>query len=243
MTDPTQSHRAWIGGMSVRSGFYRRALLVLALTLAVVMPCVLLSLPAAAAKTVKVTADSRLTHQGAKGDTIIEGGLSIEYDDIRITADKATVNMSAGTALLTGGVTLVQGDVRLTSDAMNINMKADEATMSGNVRLTKLEEQQERDAAGKPVTSTITLACSTLKISTATQDFEADGKVTLGKGGQTAQCDHAVYSSSAKSVVLSGAVIIKGEDNESIKCDKATIYTDRDRLEAEGKSMEIVFSI
>lgn len=227
----------------MRSVFHRRTALALALALTAVVLSLVFALPAAAAKTVKVNADSRLVHQGAKGDTIIEGGLSIEYDDIRITAEKATVNMSAGTAVLTGGVTLVQGDVRLTSDTMNINMKADEASMSGNVKLTKAELQQERDAAGKPLTTTITLGCSSLKISTVTQDFQADGKVTLAKGGQTAQCDRAVYTSSAKSVVLSGSVAIKGEDNESIKCDKATIYTDRDRLEAEGKAMEIVFSI
>jgi len=227
------------GGMSVRSVFHRG----LALAMAIIVPCLLLALPAAAAKPVKVTADSRLVHQGSKGDTIIEGGLSIEYDNVRITADKATVNMSAGTALLTGGVTLVQGDVRLTSDTMNINMKEDKASMLGNVKLTKVEEQLERDAAGKPATTTITLGCNKLDISTVTQDFAADGKVTLAKGGQTAQCDRAVYTSSAKSVVLSGAVTIKGEDNESIKCDKATIYTDRDRLEAEGKAMEITFTI
>ena len=49
-----------------------------------------------------------MVHKGAKGDTVIEGGLEIEYDDIVITADRATMNMDAGIAKLAGEVSLVR---------------------------------------------------------------------------------------------------------------------------------------
>lgn len=219
--------------------------LVRGLALAIMASMVVLPLSAEAAKSVRVTTgpESRLTYQGTKGDTTIEGGVTIEYDDVVITSSSATVNIDAGTALLSGGVTLVQGEVTVTAEVMNIYLKEDRAEFSGGVRLTKIEPQAEMDEEGNPVTTTITLDCSTLKISTATQDFDADGDVTVSKGGQVARCHTASYSSSERRIVLEGDVSITGEDNESIRCDRATVYTDRERVEAEGKSMEITFEI
>ena len=195
------------------------------------------------AKSAKVTAYQSMTYKGAKGDTIIEGGLRIDYDDIVITADRATVNMNANTAKLTGKVSLVQGDVTIDCDSMDLNMKKKTASVAGNVRLQKRETQTDKDETGKPKVSVITLTCAAMDIFTDTQNFDASGRVSIVRDGQRAQADKASYRSSEKVLVLTGSVFIQGEDKESIRCDRAQLSTDKVMVVAEGSNMEITFEI
>jgi lipopolysaccharide assembly outer membrane protein LptD (OstA) len=197
----------------------------------------------ALAKSVKVTAYQSMVHKGAKGDTVIEGGLMIEYDDIVITADRATVNMDAGIAKLTGKVALVQGDVTINCDSMDLNIKKKTATVAGSVRLQKRETQVEKDEAGKPKVSVITLTCAAMEIFTNTQDFNASGNVSMTRDKQRAQAEQASYMNSEKVLILTGSVFIEGENKETIRCDRAELHTDQTMLAAEGAKMEITFEI
>ncbi|HON43014.1 MAG TPA: LptA/OstA family protein [Bacillota bacterium] len=201
-----------------------------------------LSIPVQA-KPVKVTAYQSVVHKGAKGDTVFEGGLKIEYDDIVITADRATVNMDAGIAKLGGKVALVQGDVTIGCDSMDLNIKKKIAAVTGSVRLQKRETQVEKDEAGKPKVSVITLTCTAMEIFTDTQDFNASGNVSMTRDKQRAQAAHASYKNSEKMLILTGSVFIEGENKESIKCDRAELHTDQTMVAAEGTKMEITFDI
>lgn len=201
-----------------------------------------LSIPVQA-KPVKVTAYQSVVHKGAKGDTVFEGGLKIEYDDIVITADRATVNMDAGIAKLGGKVALVQGDVTIGCDSMDLNIKKKIAAVTGSVRLQKRETQVEKDEAGKPKVSVITLTCTAMEIFTDTQDFNASGNVSMTRDKQRAQAAHASYKNSEKMLILTGSVLIEGENKESIKCDRAELHTDQTMVAAEGTKMEITFDI
>ena len=201
-----------------------------------------LSIPVQA-KPVKVTAYQSVVHKGAKGDTVFEGGLKIEYDDIVITADRATVNMDAGIAKLGGKVALVQGDVTIGCDSMDLNIKKKIAAVTGSVRLQKRETQVEKDEAGKPKVSVITLTCTAMEIFTDTQDFNASGNVSMTRDKQRAQAAHASYKNSEKMLILTGSVFIEGENKESIKCDRAELHTDQTMVAAEGAKMEITFEI
>lgn len=211
--------------------------------LAFVMVAIMCVVPVEAAREVRLVVDGRVVHKGTKGETTIEGGARIFYGDTVITSSNAVVNMNTNTAVLSGGVSLVQGDVTLTADTMNVNMKQDTAAVKGNIKLTKREQQQEKDAQGKPVFTIITMTCDNLNISTATQDFTAEGRVSIVKDKQKAQADKAVYGNAAKTLTLTGAVNVTGEKDERIKCDKATLHTDKELLEAEGKPIEITFTI
>lgn len=197
----------------------------------------------AQAKSVKVTGYQSVVHKGAKGDTVFEGGLKIEYDDIVITADRATVNMDAGIAKLGGKVALVQGDVTIGCDSMDLNIKKKIAAVTGSVRLQKRETQVEKDEAGKPKVSVITLTCTAMEIFTDTQDFNASGNVSMTRDKQRAQAAHASYKNSEKMLILTGSVLIEGENKESIKCDRAELHTDQTMVAAEGTKMEITFDI
>ena len=199
------------------------------------------SMPAQA-KSVKVTAYQSVVHKGAKGDTVFEGGLKIEYDDIVITADRATVNMDAGIAKLTGKVALVQGDVTIDCDSMDLNIKKKTATVTGSVRLQKRETKLRRMKRQSKV-SVITLTCGTMEIVTDTQDFNALGNVSMTRDKQRAQAAHASYKNSEKMLILTGSVLIEGENKESIKCDRAELHTDQTMVAAEGAKMEITFEI
>lgn len=208
--------------------------------------CAVASLPAAAANKdviVRLGDSGRTTYQGANGDTVLEGGVKIEYGDTVITAQRAVVNMGAGKAHLTGGVTLVQGDVTLGSDAMDADLKKETAVLTGNVKLQKKEQQAEKDSSGKAKVSTIVMTCAYLDISTITQDFTATGPVSITVDKQKAQSAKATYSNAQKVLVLTGSVFIQGGDGETIKCDKASLHTDKEAIEAEGKGMEITFVI
>lgn len=200
------------------------------------------SIPAQA-KSVKVTAYQSMVHKGAKGDTVIEGGLKIEYDDIVITSERATVNMDAGIAKLAGKVLLVQGDVTINCDSMDLNIKKKTAMVSGNVRLQKRETQVEKDETGKPKVSVITLTCATMEILTNTQDFDASGNVSMARDKQRAQAEQASYKNSEKVLILTGSVFIEGENKETIRCDRAELHTDQTMLAALGTKMEITFDI
>ena len=197
----------------------------------------------ALAKPVKVTAYQSMVHKGAKGDTEIEGGLEIEYDDIVITADRATMNMDAGIAKLAGKVSLVQKDVTINCDSMDLDIKKKTATVAGSVRLQKRETQAEKDETGKPKVSVITLTCARMEIFTNTQDFHASGSVSMVRDKQRARADEASYTSSEKVLILTGSVFIEGENKETIKCDRAELHTDQTMLAAEGAKMEITFEI
>ncbi len=212
------------------------------LTALVALVMLAMAVPAQA-KPVKVTAHGYVEHSGAMGDTIIEGGLTIEYDDIVITARRAAVNMDAGVAKLTGKVALVQGDVEIACDSMDLNMKKKTAAVAGNVRLQKRETQVEKDESGKPKVSVVTLTCAAMEIFTDTQNFVASGQVHIAKDGQKAQAEQASYDSDQKILLLTGSVFIEGEDNESIRCDRAELHTDQVRIKAEGESMEVTFEI
>ena len=184
-----------------------------------------------------------MMYTGAKGDTVIEGGLRIEYDDIVITADRATVNMDAGIAKLTGEVALVQGEVTIDCDSMDLNIKKKTAAVAGSVRLRKRETQVEKDETGEPKVSVITLTCAAMEIFTDTQNFSASGIASIARDGQRAQAEQASYKSSDKVLILAGSVFIEGEDKESIRCDRAQLHTDQIMVAAEGTDMEITFEI
>lgn len=211
--------------------------------LALVALVVLAMAAGAQAKEVKVTARRSVEHSGAKGDTVIEGGLTIEYDDILITAERATVNMGAGVARLVGKVALIQGDVEIDCDSMDLNIKKKTAAVAGNVRLQKRETQVAKDESGKPKVSVVTLTCAAMEIFTDTQNFNASGKVSIVKDGQRAQAEQASYNNAGKVLTLTGSVLIQGEENESIKCDRAELHTDQVLVKAEGENMEITFEI
>lgn len=216
------------------------------LVLGVVLVAVLgaaVAVPAhAETKKVRVTAN-RVVYQGPKGDTVVEGDVRIEYGESIITAPRAVVNMETKKAKITGGVVLVKGDVRLSTDTLETDFQKEVASATGNVRLEKREVQQEKDESGKPKVQVITMTCLALEISTETEDFTAKGSVAIMKDRQTATADRAEYSSSRKSMVLTGSVFVQGAEKETIRCDRATFYTDREAVEAEGKPLEITFEV
>jgi lipopolysaccharide assembly outer membrane protein LptD (OstA) len=99
----------------------------------------------AAKKTVIVEVHGRARYEGSKGKTIIEGGVTIQYDDTVIVAASAVMDNAAETAKLSGGVTLTQQDVTVTAREMDVDLKKDSAEVRGNVKLEKREEQAEKN--------------------------------------------------------------------------------------------------
>ncbi len=197
----------------------------------------------AAAKKVNLQVHGKVRYEGSKGRTIVEGGLTIRYDDTVITATNAVIDNAAETAKLTGGVLLTQKDVVLNADEMDVDLKNDTAVVKGNVRLEKREEQAEKDESGKAKVSVVKMTCNILEISTKTQDFIAQGSVLMTKDKQKAQAEKANYDNASKTLTLQGSVAIEDEGNKTIKCDRAILYTDKELVEAEGKPVEITFEI
>ncbi|HAN86487.1 MAG: LptA/OstA family protein [Bacillota bacterium] len=197
----------------------------------------------AAKKTVIVEVHGRARYEGSKGKTIIEGGVTIQYDDTVIVAASAVMDNAAETAKLSGGVTLTQQDVTVTAREMDVDLKKDSAEVRGNVKLEKREEQAEKDESGKPRISIVTVTCDTLNISTKTQNFAARGSVLITKDAQKAQAQKADYDNAQKELVLEGSVFIEDEGDKSIRCDRATLYTDKELVEAEGQPVVITFEV
>lgn len=197
----------------------------------------------AAKKTVNMTVHGKVRYEGSRGKTIVEGGVTIRYDDTVIVAERAVIDNGAETAKLSGGVTLTQQDVILTADEMDVDLKKDSAEVRRNVKLKKHEEQAEKDESGKPRISLITVTCDMLDISTKTQDFVARGSVLITRDAQKAQAQKADYDNAQKELLLEGSVFIEDAGNKSITCDKAIFYTDKELVEAEGQPVEITFEV
>lgn len=215
----------------------------LAAVVLIALSLLCLVVPAEASKTVKVSASKRLSYQGARGDTLIEGDVRIEYGDTVINSARAIVNIEARTARIMDSVVLTKGDVRLTADSMDADFRKEIVTVSGRVRLEKREQQQEKDEKGNPKVEVIVMTAKSIKISIDTEDFLATGDVVITKDGQKATADKAEYVAAKKSMTLAGSVFVQGREGETIKADTATLFTDREGLEAEGEAIEIVFTI
>jgi lipopolysaccharide export system protein LptA len=227
-----------------RSGLMRRARkrAVSVLVLLILLASAAIAAEAAK-KTVNMKVHGKVRYEGSRGRTIIEGGVTIRYDDTVIVAASAVIDNAAETAKLSGGVTLTQQDVTLTADEMDVNLKQDNAEVKGNVKLEKREEQAEKDESGKPKISIITVTCDMLDISTKTQDFMARGSVVIAKDAQKAQAQKADYKNAQKELLLEGSVFIEDAGDKSIRCDKAILYTDKELVEAEGQPVEITFEV
>lgn len=198
---------------------------------------------ALAAKQVTITANKKLSYQGAKGDAMVEGNVKIVYDTTVINAERVIFNSDNKTAKVDSGVRIEQGDIVITANVMSADFKTEKMTISGNVRLELTETLQEKDEKGLPKKDVIVLTAGSMEIDINTTDFTAKGGVMITKQGQKAQAANAAYIDTEKKLVLTSGVIIETEDGDTVKADKAIVYTDRDTFEAEGQKIEISFSV
>ncbi len=198
---------------------------------------------ALAAKQVIITANKKLSYQGAKGDAMVEGSVKIVYDTTVINAERVVFNSDNKTAKVDSGVRIEQGDIVITANVMNADFKTEKLTVSGNVRLEMTETLQEKDAKGLPKKDVIVLTAGSMEIDINTTDFTAKGGVVITKEGQKAQAADAAYIDAEKKLVLTSGVTIETEDGDTVKADKAVVYTDRDTFEAEGQKIEISFNV
>ncbi len=65
----------------------------------------------------------------------------------------------------------------------------------------------------------------------------------ITKDAQKAQAQKADYDNAQKELVLEGSVFIEDEGDKSIRCDRATLYTDKELVEAEGQPVVITFEV
>jgi lipopolysaccharide assembly outer membrane protein LptD (OstA) len=196
-----------------------------------------------AAKQVKITATKKLNYQGAKGDAMVEGDVRIEYGETVINAEKVLFNSENKTAKVEGGVRIVQKNIVITANTMTADFKKDLVTISGNVKLELTETLVEKDEKGQPKKDVITLLTGSMTIDINTNDFKAQGGVIITKDKQKAVADTAEYVEAEKKMTLIKGVVIETSDGDSIKSDKAVIYTDKEAFEAEGEKIEINFIV
>lgn len=198
---------------------------------------------ALAAKQVTITANKKLSYQGAKGDAMVEGDVKILYDTTVINAERVIFNSDNKTAKVDSGVRIAQGDIVITANQMNADFKAEKLTVSGNVRLEMTETLQEKDEKGLPKKDVIVLTAGSMEIDINTTDFTAKGGIIITKEGQKAQAADAQYIDAEKKLTLTSGVVIETKEGDTVKADKAVVYTDRDTFEAEGQKIEINFSV
>lgn len=198
---------------------------------------------AMAAKQVVITANKKLNYQGAKGDAMVEGNVRIEYGTTLINAEKVLFNSDNKTAKVEGGVRIAQDNIVITADTMSADFKNDKVTVSGKVRLELTETLNEKDEKGQPKKDVVVMTASSMQININTNDFTASGSIIITKNKQKAQAAEAAYIDSEKKLTLTKSVIIETEDGDTVKSDKATVYTDKEAFEAEGEKIEINFTV
>lgn len=198
---------------------------------------------ALAAKQVTITANKRLSYQGAKGDAMVEGNVKIIYDTTVINAERVIFNSDNKTAKVDSGVRIEQGDIVITANQMSADFKTEKMTVSGNVRLEMTETLQEKDEKGLPKKDVIVLTAGSMEIDINTTDFIAKGGIAITKEGQKVQAADASYVDAEKKLTLTSGVVIETEEGDTVKADKAVVYTDRDTFEAEGQRIEINFNV
>lgn len=198
---------------------------------------------ALAAKQVTITANKKLSYQGAKGDAMVEGDVKILYDTTVINAERVIFNSDNKTAKVDSGVRIAQGDIVITANQMNADFKAEKMTVSGNVRLEMTETLQEKDEKGLPKKDIIVLTAASMEIDINTTDFVARGGIFITKEGQKVQAADAAYVDAEKKLTLTSGVVIETREGDTVKADKAVVYTDRDTFEAEGQKIEINFTV
>lgn len=196
-----------------------------------------------AAKQVTITATRKLNYQGAKGDAMVEGNVRIEYGSTIINAEKVLFNSDSKTAKVEGGVRIAQDNIVITSDNMDADFKNDKVKVSGNVKLELTETLSEKDEAGKPKKDVVILLTSSMEIDINTNDFRATGGVTITKNKQKVQAGEAAYIDAEKKMTLITGVLIETEDGDTVKSEKAVVYTDKEAFEAEGEKIEINFTV
>lgn len=235
------------------SGVGRRSLRAMG---AVALAAVMVALPAATAvagsEKVTVKADKKVRYDPATKVWTLEGNIVITHGETTIWASRAEVNVEAGTAVITGGVKLVHDDATITGNALSARFKEDKVVVTEGVTVIKGDASTQGKAQGsgkagsqggpdKSGEEQLKLTCARLELDTETRDFIAEGDVTVQRGDTTARASRAQYFAADKRVDLIGGVLAQHGD-ESLKCDKLTVYTDRDEIEGQG-AVEISFTV
>lgn len=213
------------------------------ITVAVLAVLMMATGSVSAAKQVTITATRKLNYQGAKGDAMVEGNVRIEYGTTVINAEKVLFNSDSKTAKVDGGVRIAQDNIVITADKMDADFKNDKVRVSGNVKLELTETLTEKDESGKPKKDVVVLVTSSMEIDINTNDFRATGGVTITKNKQKAQAGEAAYVDAEKKMTLMTGVMIETEDGDTVKSEKAVVYTDKEAFEAEGEKIEINFTV
>lgn len=228
----------------------------LAVVLAMVVPP---AVPAmAGSEKVTVKADKKVRYDPATKVWTLEGNIVIMHGKTTIWASRAEVNVEAGTAVITGGVKLAHEDVTITGHALTARFREDKVVVTEGVSLIKGEappqskaqdpgkiqgssKAQAESSSDKGGAEELKLTCARLELNTATRDFVAEGDVTVQRSDTTAKAARAQYFAADKRVDLAGGVVAQHGD-ESLKCDKLVVYTDRDEIEGQG-AVEISFTV
>lgn len=229
-----------------------RAMGLMALTVAMVMAALPAERAVAGTEKVTVKADKKVRYDPATKVWTLEGNVVITHGKATIWASRAEVNVEAGTAVIAGGVKLAHEDVTIIGGALTARFKEDKVVVSEGVSLVKGEvttqgraqdpgKAQTQTASGKGGAEQLKLTCARLELNTETRDFVAEGDVTVQRNDTTAKAARAQYFAAEKRVDLTGGVLAQHGD-ESLKCDKLVVYTDRDEIEGQG-SVEISFTV
>ena len=105
------------------------------------------------------------------------------------------------------------------------------------------ETLAEKDANGVAKKDVVSLLTSSMTIDINSNDFTASGGIVISKDKQKAQSGTAAYIEAEKKITLTGNVSIETSDGDTVKAEKAVIYTDKDTFEAEGERIEINFTV
>ncbi|NLS44240.1 MAG: hypothetical protein GX969_00645 [Firmicutes bacterium] len=186
---------------------------------------------------VKVTASERVILDLDTDIAVFEGNVTIIYENIKITADRAEVK-ERKIAVLTGNTKLVQIDMILTGKNFIVYINENKIIAEGDVFLIKGETEIDEIQNSHGEENITTIACEKMMLFTKERGFTAEGDIEVRRGLSLAKADYATYKEEEEKVILTGNVTAEGKNGEKIECNMLIFGTDKDYMEAEA---EVVF--
>lgn len=193
--------------------------------------CLLVAGGAAAASTVKISADQKVHYDLENKVFVAEGDVRITQDNTVIRCKRAEITTDKKIAKISGSVELKEPDVLLTADQLVVYFNEKRVVALGNVVLVKDEEvaggASEADT-GPGTAQGGTKGGGGMEVKVSRQGKAPQGEAQKRTEKVTLKADRLEYWTNKKECVAEGHVFVQRKDTKAWG-DKAT-YSEKEKL-------------
>jgi lipopolysaccharide export system protein LptA len=157
----------------------------------------------------------------------IKGLIELVQGEVRLWTGEIVYDTKKKTAVLSGGAKLLQDDLTLSADQFSAAFEEERYAFQSGVKLVKKEKEAEKG-------DKLVLQADRLDYDAEARSLVATGNVQVKEKKRTATARTVEYRDKESRLVLEGTVVIKEEDDKTIRGERIIVDLDRDLVEVEG---------